>query len=243
MLLLRACRRRRCSPPCLPACFSIEMAFEVSAFAGSGGARGETFAVAADEGVLYGASGVGLVRRIGFGPLNNPASRPSRPVLDDIAARDLDTSQGPPLNAFLTLNASALAQAEELDKRTEKGEPRGRLHCVPVAVKDNFETADLPMSVGSLALAKNQADAAMPISSNTHSLRPAASLSARPTWMNSRWVFRGLSGAGWRVGNAYNTRMSPGRLVEWIGCGRRIGLRAARPRQRQLRIAAHSRCL
>ena len=52
----------------------------------------------------------------------------------DIAARDLDTSQGPPLNAFLTLHPNAVAQAEALDRRTAAGEPRGRLSCMPVAV-------------------------------------------------------------------------------------------------------------
>ncbi len=35
-----------------------------------------------------------------------------RAVLADIARRDLDTSAGPPLNAFLTLNSNAVAQAE-----------------------------------------------------------------------------------------------------------------------------------
>ena len=41
-----------------------------------------------------------------------------RAVLTDIAARDLNTSAGPPLNAFLTLNPSAMAQAEALDRKT-----------------------------------------------------------------------------------------------------------------------------
>src|SRR4051794_10245403 len=67
-----------------------------------------------------------------------------RAVLADIAARDLDTSAGPPLNAFLTLNPNAVAQAEALDRKTAGGEPKGALFCVPVAVKDNFDTYDMP---------------------------------------------------------------------------------------------------
>lgn len=131
-----------------------------------------------------------------------------RAALDDIAARDLDTSQGPPLNAFLTLNASALAQAEELDRQVEKGEPHGRLHCMPVAVKDNFETADMPMSVGSLALAKNQP---MQDADLVKRIRAAGGIIVGKTNMDEFAMgIRGLSGAGGRVGNAYNTQMSPG---------------------------------
>ena len=85
-----------------------------------------------------------------------------RAVLADIAARDLDTSAGPPLNAFLTLNPSAIAQADALDRRTAAGDPRGALFCVPVAVKDNFNTYDMPTTVGSLALIGNQPPADAP---------------------------------------------------------------------------------
>src|SRR4029077_10082020 len=65
-------------------------------------------------------------------------------VLDDIARRDLDTAGGPPLNAFLTLNPNALAQAQALDREIIAGNRRGPLLCVPVAMKDNFDTYDMP---------------------------------------------------------------------------------------------------
>ena len=57
-----------------------------------------------------------------------------RSVLADIAARDLDTSQGPPLNAFFVLNPNAVTQAEALDREAAAGEAMGALSCVPVAV-------------------------------------------------------------------------------------------------------------
>src|SRR5437588_12141760 len=77
-------------------------------------------------------------------------------VLRSIAAKDLDTSHGPPLNAFFTLNPSAISQAEALDRAVDAGIPRGPLHCVPVAVKDNYDTFDMPTSAGSLALINNR---------------------------------------------------------------------------------------
>jgi Asp-tRNA(Asn)/Glu-tRNA(Gln) amidotransferase A subunit family amidase len=131
-----------------------------------------------------------------------------RAVMDDIAARDLDTSQGPPLNAFLTLNSSAVAQAEELDRRSARGEPRGSMHCVPVAVKDNFDTADMPTTVGSLALVGNQPPREAALVAR---LRKAGAIIVGKTNMDEFAMgIRGLSGAGGRVGNAYDTRMSSG---------------------------------
>jgi Asp-tRNA(Asn)/Glu-tRNA(Gln) amidotransferase A subunit family amidase len=60
---------------------------------------------------------------------------------------------GPALNAFISLNPHVLEAADALDReRASKGQ-RGPLHGIPVAVKDNFETADMPTTGGSIALA------------------------------------------------------------------------------------------
>ncbi|MCM0032021.1 amidase [Sandarakinorhabdus limnophila] len=67
-----------------------------------------------------------------------------------IAAYD---SQGPALNSIVTLNPAALAQADALDKERASKGPRGPLHGIPVLVKDNFDTKDMPTSGGALALA------------------------------------------------------------------------------------------
>jgi amidase len=60
---------------------------------------------------------------------------------------------GPALNAFITVNAHALEAAEALDRERATKGPRGPLHGIPIAVKDNFETADMPTTGGSIALA------------------------------------------------------------------------------------------
>ena len=66
-----------------------------------------------------------------------------------IAAYD---EQGPALNAIMTLNPDALALARELDReRRDKG-PRSPLHGIPVVLKDNMDTADLPTTAGSFML-------------------------------------------------------------------------------------------
>ncbi|HEY9248589.1 MAG TPA: amidase family protein, partial [Rariglobus sp.] len=61
--------------------------------------------------------------------------------------------QGPATNAVITLNTHALADARKLDAERKGGKTRGPLHGVPVVLKDNFDTADLPTTEGSQLLA------------------------------------------------------------------------------------------
>ncbi len=60
--------------------------------------------------------------------------------------------QGPTLNAIIATNPSALKIAAELDAAYAMSGPVGSLHCVPVILKDNYDTADLPTTAGALAL-------------------------------------------------------------------------------------------
>ncbi|MBT8487652.1 MAG: amidase [Gemmatimonadetes bacterium] len=63
--------------------------------------------------------------------------------------------QGPTLTAMVWLNPDAVSEAEALDRERASRGPRGPLHGVPVILKDNYDTFDLPTSAGSLALASN----------------------------------------------------------------------------------------
>jgi Asp-tRNA(Asn)/Glu-tRNA(Gln) amidotransferase A subunit family amidase len=66
---------------------------------------------------------------------------------------DAFDKNGPALNAIVVTNPDALRLADDLDRRFAANGPVGPLHCVPVIVKDNFETAGLQSANGSLALA------------------------------------------------------------------------------------------
>ena len=66
--------------------------------------------------------------------------------LDRIAAYD---KAGPALNAIQTVNPRALQEADSLDTVLRAKQPRGPLHCVPVLLKDQIETRDMPTSYGS----------------------------------------------------------------------------------------------
>lgn len=59
---------------------------------------------------------------------------------------------GPALNAIVVVNPEATSEAEALDRRYAQGGLVGALHCVPMIVKDNFETVGLQSANGSLAL-------------------------------------------------------------------------------------------
>ncbi|MGH1485311.1 MAG: amidase [Cellvibrionaceae bacterium] len=54
------------------------------------------------------------------------------------------------INAFVTVDPeAALNKAQELDGFAQKGRYAGALHGIPIAVKDNYMTADMPTTAGS----------------------------------------------------------------------------------------------
>jgi len=60
--------------------------------------------------------------------------------------------QGPAINSMLYINPASLEQADALDqdfRRTHKLKPLG---CIPIVLKDNFDTADMPTTAGALTL-------------------------------------------------------------------------------------------
>jgi amidase len=59
---------------------------------------------------------------------------------------------GPTLNALLHVNARATAEARQLDALRHPGRARSPLYGIPVLLKDNIDTADMPTTAGSVAL-------------------------------------------------------------------------------------------
>jgi len=60
---------------------------------------------------------------------------------------------GPKLNAVLTLNPKAIDEARALDRERKTSGRRSPLHGIPVVLKDNIDTTDLPTTAGSFVLA------------------------------------------------------------------------------------------
>src|SRR5438094_8237180 len=57
------------------------------------------------------------------------------------------------LHAAITVNPNALKEADERDRARKAGKIRGPLHGIPIAIKDNIQTTDMPTTGGALALA------------------------------------------------------------------------------------------
>jgi amidase len=55
------------------------------------------------------------------------------------------------LNAVVTINPNALKEADALDRERARGKVRGPLHGIPIALKDNMHTVDMPTTGGALA--------------------------------------------------------------------------------------------
>ncbi|XPS78792.1 hypothetical protein M3J09_010796 [Ascochyta lentis] len=59
-------------------------------------------------------------------------------------------------NAIITLNPNALSTADAFDEQLSAGNVTGALFCIPILLKDNYDTVDMPTTGANLALAKSQ---------------------------------------------------------------------------------------
>ncbi len=64
--------------------------------------------------------------------------------------------QGPELRTIISLNPDALEIAKNMDRLRQQGNSLGRLHGIPILLKDNIESKDnMPTTAGALALKDN----------------------------------------------------------------------------------------
>lgn len=74
-----------------------------------------------------------------------------RDVISSFVARI--EAVNPTINAVLTLNPNAFNHADDLDVQLAAGNATGALFCVPVLLKDNYDTSEMNTTGGCLALA------------------------------------------------------------------------------------------
>jgi amidase len=115
---------------------------------------------------------------------------------------------GPRLNALISVSPDAMAQALALDRRYATEGLTGPLHCIPVVLKDNVETRDMPTTAGSLLLLDiPPADADI-----TARLRSAGAIILGKGNMDE-WAHGGAGGyssAGGQTRNPYKLTALPG---------------------------------
>ncbi|HEX6178918.1 MAG TPA: amidase family protein, partial [Thermoanaerobaculia bacterium] len=119
------------------------------------------------------------------------------------------------LNAIISVNRKALEEADALDRERRQGKIRGPLHGIPIALKDNIHTTNMPTTGGALAFAslippyeatvtKNLRDAGAIIIAKTCMTELANWISTPSTPMPTN--YNSLTGYGF---NPYDARRDP----------------------------------
>lgn len=116
------------------------------------------------------------------------------------------------LNAVICVNPHALEEAEARDRERAQGKIRGPLHGIPIALKDNIHTTEMPTTGGALAFAGMVPPYEATLTKN---LRDAGAIIIAKTNMTelANWVasgmpanYNGLAGYGF---NPYDPRRDP----------------------------------
>jgi amidase len=118
-------------------------------------------------------------------------------------------------HAAITVNPHALEEADAADRERARGRIRGPLHGIPIALKDNIHTTDMPTTGGALAfdglvppyeatLTKNLRAAGAIIIAKTQMTELANWVAGPPTPMPGN--YNGLGGYGY---NPYDPRRDP----------------------------------
>ncbi len=118
------------------------------------------------------------------------------------------------INATIAVNPRALDEADALDRERRAGKVRGPLHGIPIALKDNIHTIDMPTTGGALAFAGFVPPYEATLVSN---LRAAGAIVLAKTQMTelANWVagppgmptnYNSLNGYGF---NPYDPRRDP----------------------------------
>ncbi|HVS30380.1 MAG TPA: amidase family protein, partial [Thermoanaerobaculia bacterium] len=119
------------------------------------------------------------------------------------------------LNAVMSMNPGVLEEADRLDRERAGGKIRGPLHGIPIALKDNIHTTNMPTTGGALAfdgyvppyeatLTKNLRDAGAIIIAKTGMTELANWVAGSPTPMPAN--YNALHGYGL---NPYDPRRDP----------------------------------
>jgi amidase len=116
------------------------------------------------------------------------------------------------VNAIITVNPKALEIADQLDQERKQKKIRGPLHGIPIALKDNIHTTDMPTTGGALAF-----DGLVPPyeATLTRNLREAGAIIIAKTTLTelANWVASGMPAnynamVGYSM-NPYDPRRDP----------------------------------
>jgi Asp-tRNA(Asn)/Glu-tRNA(Gln) amidotransferase A subunit family amidase len=133
----------------------------------------------------------------------------SRQLVEQFLARiDAYDQRGPEINAFIALNPRALDEAAARDQERRTRGARGPLHGIPIAVKDNYATADMPTTGASLALQRFQTERDAFV---VKKLRDAGAVIIGKTNLHElAYGITSISSMGGQTRNPYDPTRNPG---------------------------------
>jgi Asp-tRNA(Asn)/Glu-tRNA(Gln) amidotransferase A subunit family amidase len=119
------------------------------------------------------------------------------------------------LNAIITVNSDAVERAAELDAEFSDSGLTGPLHGVPMLLKDNYDTGDLPTTAGSVLL-----EGSVPPNDGflVEQLRNAGGIVLAKANLGE-FAFGDKSSLGGQVRNPYELDRSPGGSSAGTGAG------------------------
>ena len=114
----------------------------------------------------------------------------------------------PTINAIISLNPNALALADQMDMQIMSGNATGSLFCIPILLKDNYDTAEMNTTGGCLDLAGSQPKVDAPA---TAALKNAGAIILGKTNLHEL-ALEGLSvsSLGGQTINPYDHTRTPG---------------------------------
>ncbi len=137
------------------------------------------------------------------------------------------------LNASVSVNTNALAQADALDKERAAGKVRGPLHGIPVALKDNIMTKDdMPTSGGMLAFKYYKAPYDATLVANLKEagaiIIAKSTMSELAGWFGGEFRPSGYNGAAGQSYNPYDPRANENGtpVMEVAGSSSGVGVAA-----------------
>ncbi|MDR0805988.1 MAG: hypothetical protein LBN41_04460 [Enterobacteriaceae bacterium] len=107
-------------------------------------------------------------------------------------------------NSIITINPQAITEAQALDKQPADSP----MYCVPIIVKDNIDTADMPTTAGAIALKNNQPSDDAQVVKNLR--QQGAIILAKSNLDEFAIAVRGASSFGGQTHNVYHLEKGPG---------------------------------
>lgn len=114
----------------------------------------------------------------------------------------------PTINAIISLSPNALSIADAMDRQISSGNATGSLFCIPVLLKDNYDTVEMNTTGGCLDLAGNKPTADAPV---VKALKEAGAIILGKTNLHEL-ALEGLSvsSLGGQTINPYDHTRTPG---------------------------------